>query len=138
MTSMPRVSSLRPQRGTTLLELTIVIMVLLTLIGVSMYATGNIGKWRKGREAGEQLRLVYAAQRSYLAENPTAAVSSLTNDLLIPYLPNRASAIPTVISLEDATLTIIVTVTPPVVDAGGGSVYDPSGDSQDSLWDVGK
>jgi type II secretory pathway pseudopilin PulG len=135
---MPRVSSLRPQRGTTLLELTIVIMVLMTLIGVSMYGTRSIGKWRKGREAGEQLRMVYAAQRSYLAENPTAAVSSLTEAELIPYLPNRASAIPTVSSMEDATLTIKLNVTPPVVDAGGGSVYDPSGDSRDSLWDVGK
>lgn len=135
---MPRVSSLRPQRGTTLLELTIVILVLMTLIGVSMFSSAAIGKWRKGREAGEQLRLVYAAQRSYLADNPTAAVSSLTETLLIPYLPNRGSSIPTVTSLEKKTLSIKLTVTPPVVDGGSGIPYDPSGDIQDALWDVGK
>jgi len=134
---MPRFSSLRPSRGTTLLELTIVIMVLMTLVGVSMYATGSIAQWRKGREAGEQLRLVYAAQRSYLADNPTAAVTSLNESLLVPYLPNRAEEIPTVISLDDRTLSIRLTATPPVVD-DAGAVYDPSGSSTDSLWDVGK
>lgn len=126
------------RRGTTLLELTIVILVLLTIIGVSMYASGSISKWKKGREAAEQLRLVYAAQRSYLADNPTASVSSLTESLLIPYLPDHSSAIPTVTSLEGSTLKIKVNVTPPIVDAGGGTAYDPSGSSEDSLWDVGK
>jgi type II secretory pathway pseudopilin PulG len=139
MKAMPRPSSRTSHpRGTTLLELTIVIMVLLALIGVSMYASGSIGKWKKGREAGEQLRLVYAAQRSYLADNPTVAVSSLTESLLIPYLPDRSSAIPKVTTLEDTTLSIKVNVTPPIVDAGGGTAYDPSGSSEDSLWDVGK
>lgn len=133
-----RPSCLRPRlRGFTLLELTIVIMVLLALIGIGLYASGSVKNWQLGRQASENLRSVYTAQRLYLSDNPTVAVSALTNELLIPYLPNKAAAMPTVKSLTGATLTIKVTVFPPVVTSSG-VVYDPSGSSTDSLWDVGE
>ena len=90
-----------------------------------------------GRQASETLRQVYSAQKLYLADNPTASVSSLTGALLIPYLPNQATTMPTVTSLSGATLNIIVTVMPPVVNDGTGQTYDPSGSSTDNLWDVG-
>jgi len=45
---------------------------------------------------------------------------------------------PTITSLDDEELGINVTVSPPVVDGGGGAAYDPSGSSSDSLWDVGE
>jgi len=118
--------------------MTIVIMILLSLIGIGLYSANSVKNWRLGRQASETLRTVYTAQRLYLSDNPTAAVSSLTGALLIPYLPNKAAAMPTVTSLTGTTLNIKVTVFPPVVDGGGGTPYDPSGSTTDSLWDVGE
>jgi len=132
---------LRPRsraRAFTLLEMTLVIMVLLALISVGMYSGSAIKTWRLGRQASESLRSVYTAQKLYLADNPTVAVTSLTPTLLIPYLTNKATSMPTVTSLTGATLNIKVTVFPPVVDSGSGVAYDPSGSPTDSLWDVGE
>jgi type II secretory pathway pseudopilin PulG len=122
----------------TLLEMTIVILVLLTLVGVGLFSSKKMGEWRLGREAGETLRTVYSAQRMYLADNPTKLVSEITTSNLIPYLPNNATAMPTVTSLTGSTLSIKVDISPPVINASPGVVYDPSGSSTDSLWDVGK
>jgi type II secretory pathway pseudopilin PulG len=131
----------RPQ-AFTLLELTIVIMVLLALVGMGMSGSGYIRNWQLGREASETLRSVYTAQRSFLADNPTTVVSELASeankDKLIPYLPNRATTMPTVKSLTGTTLKIKFDVFPPVVNDGSGGRYDPSGSFKDSLWDVGE
>lgn len=126
-----------PKSGFTLLEMTIVILVLLTLMGTGLFVSTKYTEWQKGRTASEDLRNVYSAQRLYLADNPTAVVSSITSANIIPYLANGATALPTVKSLADETLTIKVDVTPPVL-LKGTAVYDPSGDSLDSLWDVGQ
>ncbi len=128
----------RHPKALTLLEMTLVILILLTLIGVGMLSVGKISEWKLGREASEKLRQVYTAQRVYLSDHPTAKVSELTKDDIIPYLTNRGTSIPTVQSLEGITLNIKVNVSPPVVDNGSGSAYDPSGSSTDSLWDVGQ
>ena len=132
----------RPQnhtsRGVTLLEMTVVIMILLALLGVGTYSTNKISEWKLGREAGEVLRSVHAAQRMYLADRPTTVVSNITAADLLPYMPNGTTSIPTVESLTGDQLGIIVNRNPPVVDAGGGAVYDPSGRSDDSLWDIGQ
>ena len=132
----------RPQTrispGATLLEMTIVILVLLTLIGIGTYSTGKIADWRLGREAGETLRTVHAAQRMFLADRPTTTVSAITATDLLPYMPKGTTTMPTVESLEGTELGIIVNTNPPVVDAGGGAVYDPSGSPDDSLWDIGQ
>ena len=125
-------------RGATLLEMTIVIMMLLTLTGGGLYFAGKISDWRHGREAAETLRMVYAAQRMYLADNPTTPVASLTPEDLIPYLPAGRQEIPTITSLEGNELNVNVAVSPPVVDAGEGKSYDPSGSPSDGLWDVGR
>jgi type II secretory pathway pseudopilin PulG len=123
----------------TLLEMTIVILVLLTLIGIGLTSSGAVRNWQLGREASETLRGVYTAQRLYLSDNPTTAVTALTDAMLIPYLASNATTMPTVKSLTGATLTIRVTVYPPVVNAAsGGGIYDPSGNPKDSLWDVGE
>lgn len=128
----------RFRNGFTLLEMTVVIMVLMSLIGGGLFVSKQYGDWQLGRAASEDLRAVYAAQRIYLADNPTATVSSITNAQIIPYLANRATAIPTVESLTGATLNIRVNVTPPNINDGSGGVYDPSGSTTDSLWDVGQ
>ncbi len=127
-----------PEKGFTLLEMTVVIMVLLALIGGGLFVSKQYGNWQMGRTASEDLRSVYAAQRMYLADNPTAVVSNITASQIIPYLANRSTSLPTVKSLTGATLNIRVNVTPPNINDGSGGVYDPSGSTTDSLWDVGQ
>ena len=127
-----------PNRAFTLLEMTIVILVLLSLIGTGVFSSKKIGEWRKAREAGEVLRTVHTAQRMFLSDNPTTLVANITAANIIPYLPNNATAMPTIESLDGATYSILVNQSPPVINAGSGVTYDPSGSNNDSLWDVGK
>ena len=128
----------RVEAGTTLLELTVVIMVILAMIGATMFVTGGISEWRKGKLGAEALREVYAAQRSFLADNPRRAVSSLTPAELIQYLPGRSGVMPTPEAVDGSLLVVNVTVSPPVLNAVDGTAYDPSGTTRDSLWDVGE
>lgn len=121
----------------TLIEITVVIVVLMTLIGTSMYVVGGYKEWKLGSEASQKLRKVYNAQRTYLAEHPTESPASLTAAKVIPYLSDNASSLPKVESLEGDELNIKVSVSPPVVIDGDGADYDPSGDSADGIWDVG-
>jgi type II secretory pathway pseudopilin PulG len=127
-----------PARAFTLVELSIVLMVLLTLIGTSLFVSKKIGEWRLGRTASETLREVYSAQRMFLSDNPTRLVSSITATDVIPYLPNGGTALPTVKSLTGTQLGILVNVSPPIINNGSGVAYDPSGNTRDSLWDVGE
>lgn len=124
--------------GVTLIEMTLVIFLLIALMSTGMFFSGRIADWRAGREASETLRAVYAAQRLYLSDNPTTTVSSLTEALLLPYLPNRPATFPTITSLTNSTLTVRVNVSPPTINNGSGGSYDPSGNTRDSLWDVGE
>lgn len=128
----------RSQPAFTLLEMTIVIMVLISLMSLGLFTNRKMDEWKLGRAASETLRSVYSAQRMYLADNPTVSVASLTPALVLPYLPNNVTVMPTVKSLTGANLGIIVTVSPPVINAGSGTAYDPSGSNNDSLWDVGE
>lgn len=127
----------RRPSGVTLIELSVVIMVLLAMTGLAIYYTGGMDKWNKGKDASEKLRSVYAAQKAFLADNPTVAVSTLTANRLIPYLPSGETTLPAIVSETGATLTIKLNVSPPVVTDAGGAVYDPSGNPKDGLWDVG-
>lgn len=126
------------RRAFTLVEMALVIGILLALIAVSFSVAKMSKSTQLGREAAETLRTVFTAQRLYLADHPATQVSSLTDAMLIPHLPSHATTMPTVKSLTGATLSIKITVFPPVVNDGGGAVYDPSGNSKDSLWDVGE
>jgi type II secretory pathway pseudopilin PulG len=130
--------STRARRAFTLLEMTIVIMVLIALMGTGLMVNRKMDEWKLGREASETLRQVYSAQRMFLADNPTRLIGSLTTTDIIPYLPGNATAMPTVKSLTGADFGILVNVSPPVINAGSGVPYDPSGSNRDSLWDVGE
>ena len=89
-------------------------MVLLALLSTGLFVSKKMDEWKLGREASETLRTVYSAQRMYLADNPTASVSEHhRRPMLIPYLPNQATAMPTVKSLTGANLTILVNVISP-------------------------
>lgn len=126
------------KRAFTLLEMTIVIMVLITLIGSGLFVSRKMDDWKLGRTASETLREVYSAQRMYLSDFPTADVSAISTANIIPYLRTGATSLPTVKSLTGTELSIIVNQSPPVINAGSGVVYDPSGNNRDSLWDVGE
>ncbi len=122
----------------TLIELSLVIFVVLSLMSATMYFAGNLGEYNKGKKASAALREVYAAQRLFLSDHPRRAVSSISSSEIIDYLPSDASSLPGVESLDGSTITIDYNVSPPVLKTAGGSVYDPSGCSEDSLWDVGE
>ena len=125
-------------RGVTLVELTVVIFVILSIMGATMYFAGNIGEWNKGKKASSALREVFVAQRSYLADNPRQEVTLISGRDLIQYLPSGGSVLPGVEDLNGNTLSFDVTKSPPVLTESSGLVYDPSGSSTDSLWDVGE
>ncbi|MFK7910266.1 MAG: type II secretion system protein [Akkermansiaceae bacterium] len=127
----------RLKRGLTLIEITVVITVLMILVGMSMYAVGGYKEWKLGSEAAVELRRVYNAQRTYLAENPTETVATLTAAKVIPYLSDGAAALPTVEDMDGNNLNIKVDVSPPVIENTDGSTYDPSGKFDDGIWDVG-
>jgi prepilin-type N-terminal cleavage/methylation domain-containing protein len=124
-------------RGFTLLELTIVILLLVTLMSTAVVVNRKMDEWRLGREASETLRQVYTAQRMFLADNPTRLVSSITAANVLLFMPGSPTALPTVKALNGSTMTIKVDVSPPVIVNGSGVTYDPSGNNRDSLWDVG-
>lgn len=124
------------EKGLTLVEISLVIALMLGLASLATFSVGNITEWKKAREAGESLRSVYLAQKSYLADHPAKDVSTLTSDDILPYMPNKVGALPVVKSTEDTALTIKVTVIPPVFQKAGID-YDPSDSGNDSLWDVG-
>ena len=134
-----------PARAFTLLEMTIVIMVLLALVATGFKAGSFLGSWKKGRAASDTLRTVYAAQRTFLADNPTTPVTSITHTLLRPYLPGNPATFPTGTSLTGGTLNIFVGKSPPFMTTSATTTgttppnaYDPSGSTTDSLWDVGE
>jgi len=124
----------RGQRGMTIMEITMVLALLVSLAALSLLATGGMNKWKKGKAASENLRIVYVAQKTFMADHPTSSVAALTDADLIPYLVNGAVAVPTVELLDGSYANITLTVMPPTI-AGD---YDPSGSTEDSLWDVGK
>src|SRR6266478_3911534 len=114
----------RSNRGTTLVELSATIGVIVLLAGIVSISVQPFFAYRDGRAAGESLRAVKAAQLMYLADHPATAVNTLTQALLLPYMPN--SAWPTLPKVGVQTPTINPAVFPPVAVLGGGA-YDPSG-----------
>jgi type II secretory pathway pseudopilin PulG len=132
-------------RAFTLLEMSIVIMVLMALVATGFKAGSFLGDWKKGRQAADTLRTVYVAQRTFLADNPTTPVTSITHTLLRPYLSGNPAVFPTARSLTNTNLNVFVGVSPPFLTTSNvvaGSApptrYDPSGSITDSLWDVGE
>jgi len=123
-------------RALSLIEITLVIGVMLTLVSIVTFSVGSIMDWRKGRDAAEKLRAVYLAQKSFLADQPSKSFATFTDAELIPYLPGRPGAIPVQLGMDGEALVINVQQLPPVF-SNGVDRYDPSGSSSDGLWDVG-
>ncbi len=130
-----RVRPNRTKGGFTLVELSVTIAVILILAG----AAAALGiqpylAYRDGRAAGEMLRSVKAAQLMYLSDYPSTPVTGLTSTMLLPYIPNGTW--PVLPAVNGVLPTIDCTVFPPVAVLGG-TPYDPSGLTNDGLWDVG-
>jgi prepilin-type N-terminal cleavage/methylation domain-containing protein len=121
-------------RGFTLVEMSVVLVVILVLVGIYSLGIKPYFAYRDGRTAGEMLRSVKAAQLMYLADYPSAAVTSLTQTLLAPYMPNGTW--PILPAVNGVTPSIKCTVFPPVAVLSGTN-YDPSTTTTDGLWDVG-
>lgn len=127
--------ALRLKSGFTLVEMTVAIAVILVLAGVASLGVKPYYDYRDGRTAGEMLRAVKAAQLMYLSDNPSTAVTTLTQTLLVPYMPNGNW--PTLPIVGSVYPTINCTVFPPVAVLNG-LTYDPSATTNDGLWDVGQ
>lgn len=124
----------RSQSGVTLIELSITLAVLLLLASLVTLGVKPYYAYRDGRAAGEALRTVKAAMQLYLADNPSAQVSSLTPALLAPYLPG--GSMPALPSVNGTVPSIRVTSFPPVAILNSNP-YDPSPSTTDGLWDAG-
>jgi prepilin-type N-terminal cleavage/methylation domain-containing protein len=131
----PDFQAIRSKSGFTLVEMTVAIAVVLVLVGVGSLGVKPYYDYRDGRTAGEMLRAVKAAQLMYLSDNPSTAVTALTQTLLLPYMPNGTW--PTLPIVGSVYPTINCTVFPPVAVLNG-ITYDPSATTNDGLWDVGQ
>ena len=129
----------RPSRttlGFTLLELSLVMALVISLCGAIGFGVSAIQKWKKGKNASLALQAVYAAQRSYMADHPTADVAAVTTTQLQAYLPQGWTTMPEAVGLNGEALTLDFTVMPPKFLLGT-SPYDPSDKTDDGLWDTG-
>jgi len=115
-----------------------VIAVILVLVGAASLGIKPYYAYRDGRSAGETLRAVKAAQLMYLADYPSANLSSLnftsSPGNITPYMPNGTP--PTLPIVNGVQPTVNCTVFPPVALLNGVT-YDPSPTITDGLWDVG-
>lgn len=134
----PRLSPSGLRRaGFTLIEISLVIGLLL---GLATFAGMNISvvrDWQRGKDAALSLQAVFAAQRSYLSDHPTADIAEVSAAQLQVYLPQGWSTMPVVVSLDNDELNIDHTIMPPRLMLGT-AVYDPSLKGSDGLWDVGQ
>jgi hypothetical protein len=113
------------------------VMALIVSLAVGMgFGVTSVQKWKKGKNASLALQAVYAAQRAYMADHPTADIATATATQLQAYLPQGWTEMPVVAGLGGESLTMDHTVMPPQLLLGT-SPYDPSGKTNDGLWDTG-
>jgi|APTNR8051073442_1049403.scaffolds.fasta_scaffold41013_2 type II secretory pathway pseudopilin PulG len=127
----------RFQAAFTLVEVCLVIGLVIALtsfIGLSVIAVRD---WQTGKSASLSLQAVYSAQRSFMADHPTAQIDAVSTSQLESYLPQGWSSMPVFIGLDDEALTLDHSVMPPRI-LNSGSIYDPSGKNNDGIWDLGK
>ncbi|MGJ8676827.1 MAG: prepilin-type N-terminal cleavage/methylation domain-containing protein [Akkermansiaceae bacterium] len=124
------------RQGLTLIEMTVVILVILLLVGVSVPSVSAYRQWSIGTQASQSLREIYTAQRTYLAENPTKDVTTIVEGDIIPYLSNGATSLPIIKDVDGTALVVNLAISPPVIIGTDGN--DPSGSDTDGLWDLGE
>ncbi len=134
---IPRTNSpSRIRRGFSLIELSFVMVLMVSLSFGMGFGVTSVQKWKKGKNASLALQAVYAAQRAYMADHPTADIATVSSSQLQAYLPQGWPTMPVVAGLDNEELTLDYTVMPPQL-LMGTSAYDPSGKADDGLWDTG-
>jgi prepilin-type N-terminal cleavage/methylation domain-containing protein len=121
--------------GFTLVEMSVTIALILVLVGIASLGIQPYFAYRDGRTSGEMLSAVKAAQLMYLSDFPATPVTSLTQALILPYMPHGTW--PTLPLVNGVAPTINCAVFPPIAVLGGAT-YDPSGSATDGLWDAGQ
>lgn len=124
-------------RGFSLVEISLVIALLLALSTFAGLTVTSVRNWQRGKDAALSLQAVFAAQRAYLADHPTANIALVSSTQLQAYMPEGWSNLPSFTGLADEAITLDHTAMPPRLYANG-AVYDPSGKPDDGLWDTGK
>lgn len=125
------------QHGFSLIEVSLVIALIIGLSAIVGVSVSTVQNWQLGKNASLSLQAVYSAQRSYMADHPTSEINSITATQLQSYLPQGWSSMPVFVGTKSEQLTLNYTVMPPRL-LNGNNVYDPSGKSDDGLWDLGK
>ena len=123
--------------GFTLIEISLVIGIIIGLSAIIGFSVNAVQGWQKAKAGSLALQAVYAAQRGYMADYPTASIDAVTSTQLLSYLPQGWSTIPVVTGLNGESLTINCSVMPPYLMLGSNR-YDPSNTQSDGLWDVGE
>jgi type II secretory pathway pseudopilin PulG len=123
--------------GFTLIEISLVLALIIGLTAAIGFGVSGVQQWQKAKNGSLALQAVYGAQRSYLADHPTAEITAVAASQLQSYLPQGWTTIPTAIGLDGETLTIDYSVMPPRLVLGS-TLYDPSATRSDGLWDVGE
>lgn len=137
MKPVPAFQIRRDARGFTLLEISLVIGLMLGLSAFIGFGYNAVSDYKRGKDASLSLQAVYAAQRAYMADNPTGNIAAVSQTQLQAYLPQGWSTMPTFAGLKGESLTLNFSVMPPIL-LNGISNYDPSPKTSDGLWDVGE
>jgi len=116
----------------TIIEMSIVLAILLGLTGIISMSMGGVTRWQLAKNAGEDLRVVYIAQKTFLADHPTNSPSDFTTVNLLPYLPSGTVANQSVELEDGSSVPIDFSVMPPVLTGFSDD------NTEDGLWDVGK
>lgn len=132
--------------GVTLIEMTVVIVVLTILVSISILSFNGYRNWQIGSIASQALREVDTAQRTYLSDFPTQDITLLTQSDIEPYLSSNTTfdilrdGVAGRGGIEGANgeaLDFNVTVSPPTLTSAG-VLYDGTSSDSDGLWDLGR
>lgn len=137
MKPVPAFKIRRDASGFTLLEISLVIALMIGLSAFIGFGYNSVSDYKRGKDASLSLQAVYAAQRAYMADNPTGNIAAVSEAQLQAYLPQGWSTMPTFTGLKGEALTLKFSVMPPIL-LHGISNYDPSPKTSDGLWDVGE
>lgn len=133
----PILAARRRQAGFSLVEISLVISLMLGLAAIVGFNIAAMQAWQAGKTASLNLQAVYAAQRSYMADHPSADMATVPKEQLQGYLPDGWSTFPVFVSLDYDALELDHTTMPPRLYLSG-TLYDPSDSTSDGLWDVGQ
>src|SRR5205823_186127 len=105
-TFIPSTKRFHGAPGFSLLELSFVLALTLSLCTAMGFGITAVQHWKKGKNAALALQAAYAAQRGYMADHPTADITTVTTAKLEPYLPQGWSTMPEVSGLGGEALTL--------------------------------